>query len=183
MRTITMALVVFVMATGCATAGSSVKLHDAEATQSLEQFMRAGFDAMNNNDMAYWKRTACPDAVIWDIDEKGQPVVAKGKAEVDAFVDNYQKMMESGAKMTTTVTGIQCRSSSVSGHCMVEFDQTMTTPDGKTMGPMKFRGTGIGEKLDSGKWIWSHWHGSMREMPAATEAAAAAPAAAPTATK
>ena len=53
MRTIMMTAVLMVM-TGCATAGSSVKLHDPEVTQSLEAFMREGFDAMNKNDMAFW---------------------------------------------------------------------------------------------------------------------------------
>ena len=174
MRTMTMTAVLMVM-TGCATAGSSVKLHDPEATQSLEAFMREGFEHMNQGDFAYWKRTACPDAVLWDMDENGQPIAKKGKAEVDAMIDGYQKMLDSGTKMASTINSIECRSSSVSGHCMVEFDQSMTMPDGKTMGPMKFRGTGIAEKLGSGKWIWSHWHASMREMPA-MPAAAAAPA-------
>lgn len=185
MRTTMMMAAVLMVMTGCATAGSSVKLHDPAATQEIEQFMRDGFDAMNKNDIAYWQRTACPEAVMWDMDENGKAIAAKGKAEVDAVLGGYQKMLDSGMKMSTTVTSIECRSSSVSGHCMVEFDQSMTTPDGKTMGPMKFRGTGVAEKLDSGKWIWSHWHASMREMPAAPEAAAPAAAgpaaAAPTA--
>lgn len=181
MRTM-MALVLCVMATGCATAGSSVKLHDPEVTQSIEAYMREGFDHMAKGDIAWWKASACPEAIAFDIGDQGQPVKAKGKAEIDAMLDGYQKMIDSGMKMTTTLNSIECRSSSVSGHCVVEFDQSMTTPDGKTVGPFKLRGTGIAEKLDSGKWIWSHWHSSYREMPAAPDAAAAAPAAAPTAT-
>lgn len=187
MRTMMRMTALLVMATGCATAGSTVKLHDPEVTQSLEAFMREGFDQMSKSNIAWWKQSACPKAVVYDIGDQGQPVKATGKAEIDALLDGYQKGMTNGAKVTTTLNSIECRSSSVSGHCLVEFDQSMTTPDGKTMGPFKLRGTGVAEKLDSGKWIWSHWHSSYREMPSApdaAEAAAAAPAAAaPAATK
>jgi ketosteroid isomerase-like protein len=175
-----MMIAVLVVMTGCATAGSSVKLHDPEVTLSLEAFVREGFDHLAKNDIAWWKSNACPEAVVFDTGDQGQPVKAKGKVEIDAMLDGYQKMMDSGVNMTTTLNNIACRSSSVSGHCVVEFDQSMTTPDGKTMS-MKLRGTAVAEKLGSGKWIWSHWHASPREMPTAPDAVAAAAPAAPAA--
>lgn len=175
MRTL-ISIVISLAAVGCATTSQNTKLHDPDMGASLEAFVRGGFDAMNKSDMSYWKNSACPEAVMWDLDEKGAPMAARGKAELDAAMDGFQKMMDGGATIASTVTRVDCRSSSLSGHCMVEFDQTFTV-NGQAMGPMKFRGTAIGERVGD-KWIWSHWHASLREAP---PAAAAAPAAAPAA--
>jgi hypothetical protein len=100
---------VLIVMTGCATAGSSVKLHDPEVTQSLEEFMRGGFAAMDQGDMNYWKNSACPKGVMWDVDPEGKPMSARGKAEIDAALDGFQKMMASGTKLSSAITSIECR--------------------------------------------------------------------------
>jgi hypothetical protein len=73
---------------------------------------------------------------------------------------------------------VQCRSTSLSGFCLVEFEQSVTQA-GKTMGPFKFRGTLVAERNGEG-WIWTHWHGSLApksvKAPAEAEATEAAPA-------
>jgi hypothetical protein len=53
------------------------------------------------------------------------------------------------------------------------------TANGQTTGPFKLRATMVAERHKD-RWIWVHWHASMREVPPqqATAAAAAAPASA-----
>ena len=144
-------------------ATEAYKLHDPAAQKEIESMMKEGFDEMNQGSFSYWKNTADPAAIAWDVDEEGNPVSASGTEEIAAMMDGYQKMADSGTKVTTTIDAITCRSSTNVGHCLIEFDQTFTK-DGKTMGPVKLRGTAVMERVD-GKWLWTHWHSSERERP------------------
>jgi hypothetical protein len=185
MRSILTLALLGTFALGCATAGQTrtATMHDAENGASLELFVRGGMDAMAKGDMTFWSKNACPQAVVWDTDPSGAAVVANGKAEIDAMMAQYQQMLSGGQmQMTTTTKSVKCRATSLSGHCLVEFAQSMTH-GGQTMGPFQFRGTLIAERNGDG-WIWTHWHGSFApgsaKAPAeAAPPAAAAPAAAP----
>jgi len=140
------------------------KLRDPGAEKEIEAILKSGFDEMNRGSFSLWKNTADPAAVAWDVDEEGKPVSASGKEEIDAMLDGYKKIWDSGTKVTTTIDALACRSSTNVGHCLVEFDQTFTK-DGKTMGPVKLRGTANLQRVD-GNWLWTHWHSSERERPA-----------------
>lgn len=145
-----------------------------EHSQSLEVFTRDIFAHMDQGDFEYIKRTACPDAVMFDLDDKGAPVAAWGKEAVLLTLDGYAKMAQAGTKVQSQIQRIQCEANAGVGFCAVEFDQTITA-NGQTMGPMKLRGTMTG-MIYKDHWIWTSWHGSMREPPAAASAPAAAPA-------
>lgn len=183
MRSMLLSLAPCLLALGCATAGQqhTATMHDPEANASLEAFVRTGMDELSKGNIAWWGKTACPQAVMWDADPTGAATTARGKAAIDAALGEAQKMMSSGMQLSTTTTAVQCRTTSLSGHCMVEFDQSVTQ-DGKTMGPFKFRGTLIAERNGEG-WIWTHWHGSLApgstKAPSGEEAAPPVPAAEP----
>ena len=166
-------------AVGCATAGQNLpadKIEDPEASASLEQFLRDGFTAADKGDFSYWSNSACPDALMWDVDEKGVPFAAKGKEAVKAAMDGFAKMIQdSHGSMKSDLTNLFCRSSTNVGFCAVEFSQVMTM-NGQAMPAMKFRGTAVARRFQD-KWIWTHWHASMNEAPAPATAAAAVPAA------
>ncbi len=180
MRSILTLALLSTLALGCATAGPTrtATMHDSENAASLEAFIRGGMDAMAKGDMTFWSKNACPQAVVWDTDPTGAAYAVSSKAEIDAMMAHYQQMLSSGQmQMTTTTKSVKCRTTSLSGHCLVEFEQSVTQ-GGQTMGPFKLRGTVIAERNGDG-WIWTHWHGSF--APGSAKAPAAAEAAPPTA--
>jgi hypothetical protein len=164
---------------GCATAGQQrqATMHDPENRASLEAFVRTGMDELSKGNMLWWGKTACPQAVMWDGDPTGNTTAARGKAEIDAALAEAQKMINASTQFATTTTNVDCRTTSLSGHCLVEFEQSVTQ-GGKTMGPFKFRGTLIAERNGEG-WIWSHWHGSLAPGSAKVSPEQAAAMAAP----
>lgn len=156
---------------GCG--GASHGLHPSsaetrETADSAKAFVQDIFDHVGQNDFAYLKRSACPRAVVWDLDENGQPVAASGTAEINPFFDHYQELANHGAQVDTTVKNIVCRGGSDSAYCLTEFDQSIAM-DGKNMGPYLFRATMVLHR-HNGRWIWTHWHASMRaQTPPAAE--------------
>ena len=52
------------------------KLRDPEAEKEIEAIMKKGFDEMNQGSFSFWKETADPAAIAWDVDEEGNPVSA-----------------------------------------------------------------------------------------------------------
>ena len=162
---------------GCATAGQNSpvdKIEDPEASASLEQFLRDGFASLDKGDFSYWSNSACPEALMWDLDEKGAPIAAKGKDAIKAAMDGYTKMVHDGhGGFKSDITNLFCRSSTKVGFCAIEFSQVMTM-NGQASPAMKFRGTAVARRLQD-KWIWTHWHASMNEAPASS-AAVPAPA-------
>ncbi|HEX2678499.1 MAG TPA: nuclear transport factor 2 family protein, partial [Polyangiales bacterium] len=181
------------MATVCVLAGCAAQQQQGttmgpQDQASLEAYVRETFDHMGKGDFAFLKQSMCHEAVVFDIDENGAPITKRGEAEVGAMIDHYQQMFaSSGAVPTTTLNRLDCRVDGAS-FCTGEFDQTVKMGD-QVMGPMKFRFTIIAHQ-HAGKWIWTHWHASLRENPGtpappsppAPEApapAAAAPAAPP----
>jgi ketosteroid isomerase-like protein len=114
------------------------------------------------------------DAVVFDFDEKNNPVKVRGAAEIQAFFEGFAKAMtDGGLKFATSVVSMDCSATTLLGHCTSEFDQTITM-GGNAMGPFKFRGTLVARKLADG-WKWTHWHGSFRELPTAPPGDGAAP--------
>lgn len=186
-------IVPIVLATACATTGQNAPAASApdlvSVKASLEAYVNDANSHMAQGDFAYLKASACPQTVVaWDTDENGAPVVADGKAAVDAMLDKYTAMARTpGMEIKSTFGAPRCEAFSDSGYCLIEMDQTITQ-NGTTMGPFKIRGTLIA-KMFKDRWIWTHWHASLREaappappaLPAAVPAAAPAPAAVPAA--
>jgi ketosteroid isomerase-like protein len=104
------------------------------------------------------------DPVVFDFDEKGAPVTARGMDEVRAMFDRYKALMkDQGLRFKSTLVRNDCYAVGNMGYCLVEFDQTATA-GGQAVGPYKFRGTLVLRKVGN-DWKWTHWHGSFREMP------------------
>jgi len=185
MKTTLFVFGVALCASGCAAGQHHSTTPSSEEAQSLDAYVRDMFEHIGRGDLAAMKASACPEAVVFDIDEHGAPVSARGKAEVDHMLDHYQEMTHApGASMSANITRLECRSLGGSGVCAIEFDQSMTM-NGQTMGPFKARATLVAERHNN-RWIWVHWHASPREAPQqqATAAATAAPVpAAPAATE
>jgi hypothetical protein len=179
----TFAILCIAALAGCATTGQNApgaSEPDPGLQASLEAYVNDANSHIAQGDFAYLKASACPDVVMWDTDENGNPMEAVGQAAVGAVLDRYTALAHTpGVTMTTTFGPIKCETYADAGFCMVPMDQTMTQ-NGQTMGPFKVRGTLIAKQY-KGRWIWTHWHASMREAPAAPPPAspAAAPAAAP----
>ena len=179
MKTTSFVFGVALCASGCAAGQHHSTTPSSEEAQSLDAYVRDMFEHIGRGDFAAMKASACPEAVVFDTDEHGAPVSARGKAEVDHMLDHYQEMTHApGTSMSANITRLECRSLGGSGVCAVEFDQSMTM-NGQTMGPFKARATLVAEHHNN-RWIWVHWHASPREAPLQATAAAP-PAAAPTA--
>ena len=179
----TFAIVPIMLATACATTSQNPPAASAPDPVSMKASLEAYVNDVNAHisagDFAYLKSSACPESVVmWDTDENGAPVVADGKPAVEAMLDKYTAMAHTpGVKMTTTFGPMRCEAFSDAGYCLLEMDQSITQ-NGQTMGPFKVRGTLIA-KTYKDKWIWTHWHASLRE--AAPPTPPALPAALPTA--
>lgn len=177
MKTTLFVLGVALCASACAASQHHSTTPSSEEAQSLDAYVRDVFEHMGQGDFTYMKASACPEAVVFDTDEHGAPIAARGKAEIDRLLDHYQQVMHAGGASTSVnITRLECRPLGGSGVCAIEFDQSMTM-NGQTMGPFKLRATLVAERHKD-RWIWVHWHASAREAPA-QQAAAAAPAAAP----
>lgn len=150
-----------------------------EDSASLEAYVRDLMEHVGKGDFAYLKRSMCKEAVVYDIDDNGTPIVKRGAAEVSAMLDQYQESLtQPGTGTQLTITSLECDRHAV--FCTVEFDQVFTM-NGQAMGPMKFRATVVTQRHGD-KWIWTHWHASFREapvVPGPPSQAPAAPAAAP----
>jgi hypothetical protein len=180
MKTTLFALNIALCVAGCASGQHHSTTPNPEEAQSLDAYVRDMFDHIGRGDFAYMKASACPEAVVFDIDENGAPIAARGKAEIDRMIDRYQETTHAGGASTSAnITRLECRSFGGSGVCAIEFDQSMTA-NGQTMGPFKLRATLVAERHRD-RWIWVHWHASMREAPQQQAPAAAAPAAPPAA--
>lgn len=165
----------WMLASGCAaTAPQASTMPDAEHSKSLETFAREMFTRLDQGDYAYLKKLACPDAVMFDTDEKGAPTAAWGKAAVDQVLDHYATVIPPGA-LSSHIQRIYCEADSGLGFCAFEFDQSLTN-NGETSAPMKLRGT-LTAMMYKGHWIWTSWHGSAREATATPSEPAPAAAA------
>ena len=76
----------------CAAGQHHSTMPSSEEAQSLDAYVRDMFDHIGHGDFAAMKECACPEAVVFDTDEHGAPVVARGKAEVDRMLDHYQDL-------------------------------------------------------------------------------------------
>ena len=166
-----------VFAVGCAgTMKDGGTTPDPAQEQSMEAYVRDMFAHLDRGDVQYLKDTACPEAILFDMNEKGMPIAAWTKDEVMTALDGYGNLTKNGGTVHSEITRIACHAGGGRGFCALEFTQTMTM-GGQTM-TMKGRGTAVNE-MYKGHWIWEHWHGSMAEMPPMSAPPAAAPAAAP----
>ena len=166
----TLVIAPLVLAAACATTQNppAASAPDPVALKaSLEAYVNEANSHIAQGDFAFLKSSACPDSVVmWDFDENGNPVTAKGKPAVEAMLDKYTALAKTpGVQMTTTFGPINCEAFANSGYCLIEMDQTITQ-NGQTQGPFKARGTLIAKTFKD-RWIWTHWHGSMREAPPA----------------
>jgi hypothetical protein len=158
-------------AIGCASSQHKSTMPSQEEAKSLDAYVRDVFDHIGHGDYAYLKKSVCPEAVVFDIDEHGAPIAARGKAEVDRLIDHYAQLSKASAAPSANITRLECRSLGGSGVCAIEFDQSMSA-NGRTMGPVpvKLRATLVAERHNE-RWIWVHWHGSMRQAPQVAQTA------------
>ncbi len=181
-------IVVLCAAAGCAstTAQSGSTLAGPEEQKSLETYVRGIFAQMDRDDFSTLENSMCEQAVVFDADENGKPVTARGKADVTALLERYKQAFGGpGVSAQSTINRIDCRVDDGS-YCTLEFDQSVTI-NGQAQAPMKLRATLIA-KRHGDRWIWTHWHASLRELaglmaappapepPAPTSSAASAPA-------
>ena len=161
MRTLIVGVLVLAAA-GCATPPSSD--WDEQATASLKGDVETLLKSIDSGDFAAITAKMEPDVVVFDFDEKNQPMRASGLAEWKQYMTTFESVAKSqGLKFASTLKTSVCHATVVMGYCAVEFDQTMTA-GGQTQGPFKFRGTLAARKV-GGAWRWVHWHGSFAELP------------------
>jgi ketosteroid isomerase-like protein len=153
---------VTLLAAGCAAQPSSD--WDEQATASLKGEVETLLKSIDSADFAGMAAKMDTDVVVFDFDEKNQPMRASGLGEMKQFMATVESATKSqGLKFASTLKTSVCHATAVIGYCAVEFDQTMTA-GGQTQGPFKFRGTLVARKA-GGAWRWMHWHGSFAELP------------------
>jgi hypothetical protein len=138
---------------------------DPQAATSLKSEVEWMFKALDAGDIqGMLGRMDTSSAVVFDLDDKNQPVRAAGFEAVKKYMNGLGAAMKSqGMKATSTIKTNDCHATKVMGYCAIEFEQSMAM-GGQTMGPFKFQGTLVARKVGEA-WRWVHWHGSMAEMP------------------
>ena len=148
-------------AVGCSAPSSD---WDAQATTSLKAEVEWMLKAIDTGDMAGMVARMDADAMVFDIDDKNQPVRAAGLDQVKQYMGRMESATKTqGLHFASTMKANECHASETMGFCAVEFDQTITA-GGQAMGPFKFRGTLVARKVGEA-WRWVHWHGSFAELP------------------
>jgi ketosteroid isomerase-like protein len=161
MRTLIVGLMVLAAA-GCAAPPSSD--WDEQATASLKAEVEGMLKSIDGGDFSAMTAKMDPDVVVFDTDEKNQPVRASGLAEVKQYMGGMEGGAKAlGLKFASTIKSNVCHATAVMGYCAIEFDQTITA-GGQTQGPFKFRGSFVARRV-AGAWRWVHWHGGFAELP------------------
>ena len=148
---------------GCATTHEG---YSPSAEASLRTKVETIFRDLNEMKFdAMRARTDIPELSVFDFDPENKPLDAYSGAEWNRVVDQYADMVKRGGALRTELKRIDVHASESFGYATVEFDQFFSM-GGQTMGPFKFRGTMI-VRREGEDWVWTHWHGSMRELPPA----------------
>jgi ketosteroid isomerase-like protein len=160
MRRLVMGLTL-VVALGCSAPSSE---WDTQATASLKAEAEWMLKAIDSGDIAGMVSRMDQDVMVFDIDDKNQPVRATGLDQAKQYMGQMENAMKTqGLKFASSVRANECHANQTMGFCAVEFDQIVAS-GGQTMGPFKFRGTLIARKVGD-SWRWVHWHGSFAEFP------------------
>ncbi len=148
-------------AVGCSVPSSD---WDAQATASLKAEVEWMLKAIDSGDISGMLSRMDSDAIVFDLDDKNQPVHATGLEQVKQYMGKLENSMKAqGLKFASTLRATNCHANQTMGFCAIEFDQTITA-GGETMGPFKYRGTLVARRIGEA-WRWVHWHGSFAELP------------------
>jgi ketosteroid isomerase-like protein len=158
----------------CATTGTSLTArYDRAAEAALEAKTRSMFTGMERGDLSEMRIEGDDtEGTIFDTDSENHPISAYGAADWNHYFDQYVQMFRSGGRVHTDVDRIDCHATTNHGYCTTEFRQTFTM-NGQSMGPFRYRGTLVARR-DGDRWIATHWHGSVGEVPPAPAPAPAA---------
>src|SRR5262249_38971321 len=113
---------------------------DEQASASLKAEAESLLKLVDSGDFAGMTAKMDPDVVVFDTDDKNQPVRASGLAEAKQYMGAMENGVKSqGLKFASTLKTSVCHATAVMGYCAIEFDQSITA-GGQAQGPFKVRG-------------------------------------------
>jgi ketosteroid isomerase-like protein len=147
--------------------GASASTWDPKAASALHAQPEALLGDIDRGDFGAMLANMDDDTSVLDLDPDNHPVRYQGRDEVKKYFAGLEQAMKAhGLKLKSTITRNECLATPAVGYCVVEFDQTIASGP-QTMGPFKYRATIIARRV-GGDWHWTHWHGSLRELPPTT---------------
>ena len=164
-------LTLLVLAAGGAWAQTpATAMWNETAAAELGDFVRQTFQAWQSGNLEAIRASIASDTTLgaYDNDMTGKPVKIRSVDEEVQFAQQmFGEMKKMGATISFEMRALNCRATDTAGVCAIEFDSSMSTPDGgKQSWPMY--ATMVARKGGDG-WKGVHWHASMAKAPQAPE--------------